>query len=215
VDCLTADAIRAARLDAGWSFTQAARELKRHSQEPLPAVDSIVRSWKRWEKGTAPSRQYQPLLRRMLGVGIGSGPNDNGGSPDLSGQWYAAWQTWKDGVERVAVQRVRFTQDGDALGVVALERGCDMVDGGYLWRGELRLWDNEHLMGWYAADDGAVRSKGTMFFTLHTHGLNMSGRWVGASFDGPLVTGCAAMARTETEVRQLIELLTLKEGAPL
>jgi hypothetical protein len=27
-------------------------------------------------------------------------------------------------------------------------------DGGYLWRGEPRLWDNELLMGWY----GAVRS---------------------------------------------------------
>src|SRR5262245_42201761 len=108
VDGLTAEAIRAARLDAGWSFTQAARELKRHSQQPLPAVDSIVRSWKRWEKGTAPSRQYQPLLRRMLGVGMGVDPSAGNGAgdpstPDLSGQWYAAWQTWKGGIERVAV----------------------------------------------------------------------------------------------------------------
>lgn len=209
---LTAEAIRAARLDAGWSFTQAARELKRHSPQPLPAVDSIVRSWKRWEKGTAPSRQYQPLLRRMLGVG--ASVNDSG-SPDLSGEWFAAWQTYKDRIERVAVQRVRFTQERDAIGVVALERGCDLAKGGYMWRGELRLWDNEYLMGWYAADDGAVRSKGTMFFALHTHGQNMSGRWVGASFDGPLVTGSAAMARTECAVRELIDLLRLEEGAPL
>jgi hypothetical protein len=44
-------------------------------------------------------------------------------------------------------------------------------DGGYLWRGELRLWDNEILMGWYAANDGSVRSKGTMYFVMHPHGI--------------------------------------------
>ena len=41
-----------------------------------------------------------------------------------------------------------------------------------MWRGELRLWDNEILMGWYAADDGSVRSKGTMYFVLHPHGVS-------------------------------------------
>jgi hypothetical protein len=34
-----------------------------------------------------------------------------------------------------------------------------------------------------------VRSKGTMFFTLHQHGTRMTGRWVGLSYDGPIVTG--------------------------
>jgi hypothetical protein len=29
-------------------------------------------------------------------------------------------------------------------------------------RGELRVWDNEMLMGWYAAVDGPVRSKRTI-----------------------------------------------------
>jgi hypothetical protein len=33
-----------------------------------------------------------------------------------------------------------------------------------------RLWDNEVLMGWYAANDGSIRSKGTMYFVLHPHG---------------------------------------------
>jgi hypothetical protein len=47
-----------------------------------------------------------------------------------------------------------------------------------------RLWDNEVLMGWYAANDGSIRSKGTMYFVLHPHGLNMSGRWTGLGYDG-------------------------------
>ena len=59
----------------------------------------------------------------------------------------------------------------------------------YRWRGELRLWDNELLMGWYASTDGGVRSKGTMYFVLHPHGQQMTGRWVGLSYDGNIVTG--------------------------
>ena len=35
----------------------------------------------------------------------------------------------------------------------------------------MRLWDNEVLLGWYAANDGSIRSKGTMYFVLHPHGL--------------------------------------------
>ena len=37
-------------------------------------------------------------------------------------------------------------------------------------------------MGWYAANDGSIRSKGTMYFVLHPHGLHMSGRWVGLGY---------------------------------
>jgi hypothetical protein len=38
-------------------------------------------------------------------------------------------------------------------------------------------------VGWYAASDGSVRSKGTMYFVMHPHGINMTGRWVGLSYD--------------------------------
>ena len=80
--------------------------------------------------------------------------------------------------------------------IEALERSSENERGGYLWRGELRLWDGQVLMGWYAAADGNVLSKGTMFFVLHAHGEYAEGRWVGLSYDGPIVTGYAALART-------------------
>ncbi len=35
---------------------------------------------------------------------------------------------------------------------------------------ELQLWDNEILMGWYAANEGSIRSKCTMYFVLHPTG---------------------------------------------
>jgi hypothetical protein len=102
-------------------------------------------------------------------------------------------------------------QRGDVLDVTAETRGTQGLDeGGYLWRGELRIWDNEVLMGWYVATEGAVRSKGTMYFALHQHGQRMTGRWVGLSYDGPLITGWGAIARTEEEVLDLMNQLREK-----
>jgi hypothetical protein len=105
-------------------------------------------------------------------------------------------------------------QQSENIDVIATTRGTQTFDeGGYLWRGEFRLWDNEILMGWYVADEGAVRSKGTMYFVLHQHGEKMSGRWVGLSYDGPIVTGWGAIARTEEETLAIIR--ELKEGEPI
>jgi TrwC relaxase len=75
----------------------------------------------------------------------------------------------------------RTSREGDPLlhthlviQVEAMARGRPIDEGGYLWRGESRLWDNEILMGWYAATDGSVRSKGTMYFVMHPHGISMT-----------------------------------------
>jgi hypothetical protein len=87
-------------------------------------------------------------------------------------------------------------------------------EGGYSWSGELRLWDNEILMGWYADVDGSVRSKGTMYFVLHPHGLNMSGRWVGLGYDDRIMTGWAAFGQTREETEATMNRLLESEGAP-
>lgn len=99
---------------------------------------------------------------------------------------------------------------GDAA--LGYEPAVPAEGGSYLWRGELRLFDNEALMGWYTADEGAVRSRGTMYFVLHQHGTHMVGRWVGLSYDGPIVTGWGTMARTEEEVTALMD--KLRENGP-
>jgi len=59
-------------------------------------------------------------------------------------------------------------------------------------------------VGWYAASDGSVRSKGTMYFVMHPHGISATGRWVGLSYDGNIVTGWSSMARTEADARELV-----------
>jgi hypothetical protein len=80
---------------------------------------------------------------------------------NLSDNWWASWQTSKDREEVITLQEVRFRQEGNRIEVETTTRGVSVKEGGYHWRGELRLWDNEVLMGWYAATDGSVRSKGT------------------------------------------------------
>jgi transcriptional regulator with XRE-family HTH domain len=130
---------------------------------------------------------------------------------NLSGEWWASWQTFMEGEEVITAQEVHFGQQAELIQVETTTRGVTVEEGGYHWRGELRLWDNEILMGWYAANDQSVRSKGTMYFVLHPHGQQMTGRWVGLSYDGKIVTGWGAMAHSEDEARGLIAELKDQE----
>ncbi|HEX2156553.1 MAG TPA: hypothetical protein VHS79_06170 [Actinomycetes bacterium] len=68
-------------------------------------------------------------------------------------------------------------------------------------------------MGWYAAGDGSVRSKGTMYFVMHPHGIHATGRWVGLSYDGNSMTGWSSMARTEDEARNLVDELKEQDAS--
>ena len=126
---------------------------------------------------------------------------------DLSGEWWASWQTFRDGAEKIATQQVECKQSGEILRVAAITHGLSLEEGGYHWSGDLRLWDNEILMGWYAATEGSVRSKGTMYFAIHPHGLHMAGRWVGLGYDGRIMTGWGSMAKTREGAETVIDRL--------
>jgi hypothetical protein len=131
---------------------------------------------------------------------------------DLSGDWWCAWQTWKDGAPRVDTHPLEVHQRGEVLQLNA-ERAVPISEGSYRWRGELRLWDNEALIGWYRSTDAAVRSKGTLYLALHQHGTYAWGRWVGMSYDGPVVSGWGAIARTEDQAHQVV-LDLINESRP-
>src|SRR4051794_7675253 len=140
-----------------------------------------------------------------------------GGSSDrvtLDGTWWAAWQTFSDGQQIVATQPVGLSQHGSTISIEALERSAENERGGYLWRGELRLWDGQVLMGCYAAADGNVRSKGTMFFILHAQGEHAHGRWVGLSYDGPVISGYATLARTQEHAQAAMTRLLIEAETP-
>lgn len=187
------------------------------SQADLAAAAGVdKRQIRRYEAG-----EQQPVLSvavaiaNALKISVGELAGIPSHRINLSGDWWASWQTSKDGEEVITAQEVQFRQQTELIAVQTTTRGIDVEDGGYHWRGELRLWDNEILMGWYAANDGSVRSKGTMYFVLHPHGQHMRGRWVGISYDGKIVTGWGAMAKSEAEARAVIDELKASEGASL
>ena len=90
---------------------------------------------------------------------------------------------------------VNIRQDRNRLFLQNEARSLENPEGGYLWKGEIRIWDNQHLLGWYVAREPNVISKGTFYFVLHPNGGDMGGRWVGRSYDGDMSSGCCSMAR--------------------
>ncbi|MDA0173385.1 helix-turn-helix domain-containing protein [Solirubrobacter taibaiensis] len=176
------------------------------SQAGLAAAVGIhTRQITRYESGDQqPALGVAQRLAQALGVTLDELAGAAGDRIKLDGTWWTAWQTFNDGKEVIATQPVGLTQHGSTIQIEALERSSENERGGYLWRGELRLWDGQILMGYYAAADGNVRSKGTMYFVLHAQGEYAHGRWVGLSYDGPVVTGLAALARTREQAQIVI-----------
>ncbi|HEX8134351.1 MAG TPA: helix-turn-helix transcriptional regulator [Actinomycetes bacterium] len=175
------------------------------SQAQLAKAAGVsLRQLSRYEAG-----EQQPVLSAAvaladaLGISIAQLAGKVSYDLDLSGDWWCAWQTWKDGAPRVDTHPLEVHQRGELLQLDA-ERAVPVAEGSYRWRGELRLWDNEALIGWYRSTDAAVRSKGAMYLALHPHGTHAWGRWVGMSYDGPVVTGWGAMARSEDQAHQVV-----------
>jgi len=129
---------------------------------------------------------------------------------DLGGEWHAGWQIWRGGEESHAIQEVTANQHGQHLQLTA-ERTHAVEEGGYNWVGELRIWDNEVLMGWYRGADGGVRSKGVFYFVLAPQGTEAIGRWVGMSMDGNILTGNASLARSADRTEQILQELNAQE----
>ncbi len=184
------------------------------SQRDLATAAGVdVRQIRRYEAG-----EQQPVLSVAVAIAdaLGISVAELAGKPShqiqLGGQWWASWQTSRSGEEKIASQQVEIKQEGELLQVATITRGLSEEEGGYHWSGELRLWDNEILMGWYAASDGSIRSKGTFYFVLHPHSLNMSGRWVGLGFDGRIMSGWASMGQTREESEKTMTSLIESEG---
>ncbi len=130
-----------------------------------------------------------------------------GGAVDLSGRWWTAWQTFRDGEEIHSSQEASLEQIGAKIHIEAITRGLSSEEGGYLRWGELQIFDEEIIMGWYVSSDSPVRSKGSLFLSLNPHGDRLAGRWVGLSYDGMFIEGWGAVARDERTSLALIERL--------
>jgi transcriptional regulator with XRE-family HTH domain len=190
-------------------------ELGMSQRELAEAAGVDARQIRRYETG-----EQQPLLTAAVAIAdaLGISVSELAGRPahrvQLAGRWWAYWQTFRDDVQKIAVQQVDIRQEGELLQVANVNLGLPEDEGGYYWSGELRLWDNEVLIGWYAAVGGAVRAKGSMYFVLHPHGLSMSGRWAGLGYDNRIMTGWAAFGLTREETEATMNSLLKSGKAP-
>lgn len=207
-------AIRRRRLELGLSQAQVAE-----------AAGVNIRQIRRYEAG-----DQQPLL--SVGIAIARALRMNvlelvGDLPshrvDLTGEWWMSWQTSNEGRDQVTAQTVQFMQQDDLIAMQTTSRGTvndlgghrvplTIEDGGYHWHGELRLWDNRLLIGWYTANDGGVASKGSLYFGLRTHGDEALGIWTGTSHDGDLLSGWGALGKSEEQVVRLVDELKTTRG---
>jgi DNA-binding XRE family transcriptional regulator len=150
---------RTAMFKAG-DIRQRRAELNMWQSELAAKAGVDKRQIRRYESG-----ETQPTLpiASALGITIDDLAGEDTHRITLTGDWWACWQTWKDGTEVLNRHQISIQQQGGKLSIAATTRGTPAYEeGGYLQEGELRLWDNEILMGWYVATEGAVRSKGTM-----------------------------------------------------
>lgn len=60
--------IAAERAAREWSQRDAVRALRAHAPTELPAEDSMIRQWKRWESGQTPNDFYQPIIAATFGT---------------------------------------------------------------------------------------------------------------------------------------------------
>lgn len=200
-------------MDMGDVIRQRRSELGMSQGDLARAARVDARQIRRYEAG-----EQQPLFSVAVAIAeaLRIPLSELAGKPShrvkLSGEWWASWQTFRDGAEKLATQQVELKQEGELIQIATITRGLSVEEGGYHWSGELRLWDNEVLMGWYAANDGSIRSKGTMYFVLHPHGLHMAGRWVGLGYDDRIMTGWAAMAKTHDDAESVIARLGREQG---
>jgi transcriptional regulator with XRE-family HTH domain len=200
-------------------FGEVMRQLRQDaglSQAGLAAAAGIhTRQINRYEAGEQqPALDVAQRLAAALGVTLDELAGGASDRVNLNGTWWAAWQTFNEGEQVIATQPVGLHQHGSTIQIEALERSSENERGGYLWRGELRLWDGQILMGYYAAADGNVRSKGTMYLVLHAHGEHAHGRWVGLSYDGPVISGYATLAPTQDDAQAAMTRILEQAGTP-
>lgn len=132
---------------------------------------------------------------------------------DLSGKWYAVWQTTVEGKENINTELLQIKRKGGKITIENIEKSPENKLGGYLWRGGCKLYDNEHLLGYYISREPNVISKGTMYFMLNRIGNFMVGKWVGCNYDYEFTWGYGVIAKEKNFALEKMEkLLKIKTG---
>ncbi|WP_454193976.1 helix-turn-helix domain-containing protein [Nocardia sp. Marseille-Q1738] len=157
----------------------------------------------RWEDGTAPPSEALVNIAQALNFSVAELLGIAPIGLDLSGEWYATWDTSRDGLPTLNRHGLTATHAGEFVYLDA--------DGDYDWRADLRLSDSK-LTGTYQAVSDQRQERGALYFVLNHEGDAAIGRWTGQWTDGILGGGFGAMARDADRADRLIKWLMEHDG---
>ena len=126
---------------------------------------------------------------------------------DLTGaDWFAAWQTSVDQKELINTEEIIIRQKGALIKIHNREKSRENPKGGYKWDGQLLFYHGRDLMGHYfALREEQNTNKGIMYFYFDSAKKQLIGRWVGASYDGPLLNGFVVISKNKSESVALLQ----------
>ena len=130
---------------------------------------------------------------------------------DVSGEWFAAWQTSVNSVEFLNTESLAVKQKGKSIIMENRERAPENPEGGYLWRSKMHFYQGRNLMGWYfPLKSENNSSKGIMYMSYFSPRKIFVGRWVGSGYDGELEGGFMVIAKTRESAKDKLKLLIEK-----
>lgn len=127
---------------------------------------------------------------------------------DITGEWFAAWQTSVDNQQLINTESLKIVQRGKQVIVNNCERAPENPLGGYLWNAKMQFYQGRNLMGWYfplKKENNA--SKGIMYMTYFSQRKEFYGKWVGSGYDGELEVGFLVFAKSRQEAKDKLEKL--------
>lgn len=159
--------------------------------------------YQRYESGEADlplatAADLADVLDIALAVLAGAEPR----SIDLNGRW---WATWEAGPLRPGEADFHLVEGLRVGNRVLLDNG---------WRGELELFGNEVLIGWYRPPGHGIRTRQGIFLWVPTGCDYLYGRWTGVADNNTVASGWCVLARDEVKSREVFESLRTSKAQP-
>jgi hypothetical protein len=130
-------------------------------------------------------------------------------SIDVTGEWYAVWQTTVNTKEVINSEATKMFQKGKTVKFYNTERAPENPKGGYLWEAEMHFYHGRTLMGWYfPKKEENNSSKGIMYFSYSSQRKIFLGKWIGTGYDGDLVSGLVVVAKNRDKAKRLLTNLS-------
>lgn len=123
-------------------------------------------------------------------------------SIDFNGQWWAAWQSGPLHPNEADFHLVEALRVGNR---VLLDKG---------WRGELELFGNEVLVGWYRPPGHGTRTRQGIFLWLPAGSDYLYGRWTGVADNNTVTSGWCVLAREEAKSSEVFQSLLTSNVQP-